>query len=45
MLRDSPGFTATGGGPGINISGGDRPEQLRGIHVSHEFMLEDLVIT
>jgi predicted permease len=26
-----------GGGPGINISGGDRPEQLRGIHVSHEF--------
>jgi predicted permease len=25
------------GGPGINITGGDRPEQLRGIHVSHEF--------
>ena len=26
-----------GGGPGINMSGGDRPEQLKGIHVSHEF--------
>jgi predicted permease len=26
-----------GGGPGINISGGDRPEQLKGIHVSYEF--------
>jgi len=25
------------GGPGINMSGGDRPEQLRGIHVSYEF--------
>ena len=25
------------GGPGINITGGDRPEQLRGIHISHEF--------
>jgi predicted permease len=25
------------GGPGINLSGGDRPEQLRGIHVSYEF--------
>jgi putative ABC transport system permease protein len=25
------------GGPGMNVSGGDRPEQLRGIHVSHEF--------
>jgi hypothetical protein len=25
------------GGPGINISGGDRPEQVKGIHVSHEF--------
>ncbi|PYT21761.1 MAG: hypothetical protein DMG57_37620 [Acidobacteria bacterium] len=25
------------GGPGLNLSGGDRPEQLRGIHVSHEF--------
>src|SRR5262245_1218909 len=25
------------GGPGINISGGDRPERVKGIHVSHEF--------
>jgi putative ABC transport system permease protein len=25
------------GGPGINITGGGRPEQVRGIHVSHEF--------
>src|SRR6185369_12051251 len=25
------------GGPGINISGGDRPEQAKGIHVSREF--------
>jgi len=25
------------GGPGINIGGGDRPEQARGIHTSHEF--------
>jgi putative ABC transport system permease protein len=25
------------GGPGVNVSGGDRPEQLRGIHVSYEF--------
>ncbi len=25
------------GGPGINVTGGDRPEQLQGIHVSHEF--------
>jgi len=25
------------GGPGINITGGDRPEQAKGIHVSHEF--------
>lgn len=25
------------GGPGLNVTGGDRPEQLRGIHVSHEF--------
>jgi len=24
-------------GPGVNISGGDRPEQVKGIHVSHEF--------
>jgi putative ABC transport system permease protein len=26
-----------GGGPGINIGGGERPEQAKGIHVSHEF--------
>src|SRR5579864_7870636 len=25
------------GGPGVNITGGDRPEQVKGIHVSHEF--------
>jgi putative ABC transport system permease protein len=25
------------GGPGLNMSGGDRPEQLKGIHVSYEF--------
>jgi putative ABC transport system permease protein len=25
------------GGPGMNIAGGDRPEQVKGIHVSHEF--------
>jgi putative ABC transport system permease protein len=24
-------------GPGLNLSGGDRPEQLKGIHVSHDF--------
>ena len=25
------------GGPGLNVTGGDRPEQLRGIHVSYQF--------
>jgi putative ABC transport system permease protein len=25
------------GGPGLNLSGGDRPEQIKGIHVSYEF--------
>jgi putative ABC transport system permease protein len=25
------------GGPGLNLSGGDKPEQLKGIHVSYEF--------
>ena len=25
------------GGPGLNVTGTDRPEQLKGIHVSHEF--------
>jgi hypothetical protein len=28
---------AATGGPGLNVSGGDRPEQLKGIHVSYEF--------
>src|SRR5579863_9526823 len=25
------------GGPGLNLTGGDHPEQLKGIHVSYEF--------
>jgi putative ABC transport system permease protein len=25
------------GGPGVNIAGGDRPEQVKGIHASHQF--------
>ena len=25
------------GGPGVNLGGGDRPEQVKGIHVSYEF--------
>ncbi|HWC96567.1 MAG TPA: ABC transporter permease [Candidatus Sulfopaludibacter sp.] len=25
------------GGPGMNLTGGDRPEQVKGIHVSYEF--------
>src|SRR5579862_7809596 len=25
------------GGPGLNLSGGDHPEQIKGIHVSYEF--------
>jgi len=25
------------GGPGLNLGGGDKPEQLKGIHVSYEF--------
>jgi putative ABC transport system permease protein len=25
------------GGPGINLTGGDRPEQLKGIHVSADY--------
>jgi putative ABC transport system permease protein len=25
------------GGPGVNLTGGDRPEQLKGVHVSAEF--------
>ena len=35
VLEDVAAFDF--GGPGINISGGDRPEQLQGIHVSYEF--------
>ena len=35
VLEDVAAFDA--GGPGINMSGGDRPEQLKGIHVSYEF--------
>jgi putative ABC transport system permease protein len=26
-----------GGGPGVNLTGGDRPEQLKGLHVSASF--------
>jgi len=35
VLEDVAAFDR--GGPGVNLSGGDRPEQLRGIHVSYEF--------
>jgi len=35
VLEDVAAFDS--GGPGINVSGGDRPEQLKGIHVSYEF--------
>jgi len=35
VLEDVAAFDS--GGPGVNMSGGDRPEQLRGIHVSYEF--------
>src|SRR5579864_1231592 len=35
VLDDVAAFDA--GGPGINMSGADRPEQLKGIHVSYEF--------
>jgi predicted permease len=35
VLEDVAAYDA--GGPGINMSSGDRPEQLRGIHVSYEF--------
>ena len=35
VLEDVAAYDA--GGPGINLSGGDRPEQIRGIHVSYEF--------
>ena len=35
VLEDVTAFDT--GGPGLNLSGGDRPEQIKGIHVSHEF--------
>jgi len=35
VLEDIAAFDT--GGPGMNLSGGDRPEQLKGIHVSYEF--------
>lgn len=35
VLSDVAAFDT--GGPGLNMSGGDRPEQLKGIHVSKEF--------
>jgi predicted permease len=35
VLEDVAAYDA--GGPGINLSGADRPEQVKGIHVSHEF--------
>ena len=35
ILQDVAAYDT--GGPGINIVGGDRPEQVKGIHVSHEF--------
>jgi putative ABC transport system permease protein len=34
-LEDVSAFDT--GGPGLNLGGGDRPEQLKGIHVSYEF--------
>jgi hypothetical protein len=35
VLQDVAAYDT--GGPGLNVSGGDRPEQLKGIHVSYEF--------
>ncbi|PYU97899.1 MAG: hypothetical protein DMG26_20095 [Acidobacteria bacterium] len=35
VLEDVSAFDT--GGPGLNLSGGDHPEQLKGIHVSYEF--------
>jgi len=35
VLEDVAAYDA--GGPGLNLSGGDHPEQLKGIHVSYEF--------
>jgi putative ABC transport system permease protein len=34
-LEDVSAFDT--GGPGLNLGGGDHPEQLKGIHVSYEF--------
>ncbi len=35
VLQDVAAFDT--GGPGLNLTGGDRPEQLKAIHVSYEF--------
>ncbi len=35
VLEDVAAYDS--GGPGLNVSGGDRPEQVKGIHVSYEF--------
>ncbi len=35
VIEDVAAFDT--GGPGLNLGGGDRPEQLKGIHVSYEF--------
>ena len=35
VLEDVSAFDP--GGPGLNLSGGDHPEQLEGVHVSYEF--------
>jgi predicted permease len=35
VLEDIAAFDT--GGPGLNLGGGDHPEQLKGIHVSYEF--------
>jgi len=35
VLEDVSAFDT--GGPGLNLGGGDHPEQLKGIHVSYEF--------
>ena len=35
VLEDVTAYDA--GGPGVNISGGERPEQVKGIHVSRDF--------
>ncbi len=35
VLEDVSAFDT--GGPGLNLTGGDHPEQLKGIHVSYEF--------